>query len=140
MPICPKARVRYSPQGTDPEIGIIASIASADGMRNLAARHFRSENRPRHLPPCPAVLLGVIDKLALIGQHTRANHSGVMGMLRMRQSGKREVNGRFLSLQRGLQLQRRTRRNHCERFATAYREGCEGFLATPSFAPMIIQE
>jgi hypothetical protein len=83
----------------------------------------------------PAVLLGVIDKLALIGQHT-ATIGRVLGMFGF--ARWREVDtGRFVTPSR-TQLRDGCAANHCEAVAPSYRDGAEVFF--DPFPSLIIQD
>lgn len=83
----------------------------------------------------PAVLLGVIDKLALIGQHTAtiARVIGMFGFAKWRET----ATGRFVTPTR-MQLRDGPAAMHCEAVAPAYHDGAEVFC--DPFPSLIIQD
>lgn len=83
----------------------------------------------------PAVLLGVIDKLALIGQHP-ATINRVMGMFGLARWQERET-GRLVMPTRRM-LRDGPAANGCEPLAPAYEQGRDVFL--DSFPSLIIQD
>jgi hypothetical protein len=83
----------------------------------------------------PAVLLGVIDKLALIGQHP-ATINRVIGMFGLARWQERDT-GRFVMPTRKM-LKEGPAANNCEPLAPAYRNGREVFC--DPFPSLIIQD
>ena len=83
----------------------------------------------------PAVLLGVIDKLALIGQHpsTINRVMGMFGLARWQEKGS----GRFIMPSRK-QLKDGPEANECDTVAPAYQKGSEVFI--DPFPSLIIQD
>jgi hypothetical protein len=136
-PLCSQSTgLRRISAGTEEEIGIFCF--NAECRWNVATTRsplpFLIVDRDiyRH---APAVLLGVIDKLALIGQHpaTINRVMGMFGFARWRES----ATGRLLmpswpKLKEGPIL------NGCEALAPAYKEGREMFC--DPFPSLIIQD
>jgi hypothetical protein len=83
----------------------------------------------------PAVLLGVIDKLALIGQHP-ATINRVMSMFGLARWRERDT-GRFVMPSRKM-LKEGAAAHKCEPIAPAYQGGCEVFC--DPFPSLIIQD
>ena len=136
-PLCSQSTgLRRISAGTDDEIGIFCF--------NQACRwNLETDRSPlpfliidrdiyRH---APAVLLGVIDKLALIGQHpaTINRVMGMFGFARWRES----ATGRFV-MPSWPKLKEGPAVNHCEALAPAYKEGREIFY--DPFPSLIIQD
>lgn len=125
-PICSQSTgLRRIRTGTEIEIGIYC-FNSECRWNTATARSplpFLITDRDiyRH---APAVLLGVIDKLALIGQHTATigRVIGMFGLARWRET----ATGRFVTPSRQ-QLKDGFAANHCEAVAPSYRDGAEVF-------------
>jgi hypothetical protein len=136
-PLCLQSTgLRRISSGTEEEIGIFCF--NAECRWNVQTKRsplpFLIVDRDiyRH---APAVLLGVIDKLALIGQHP-ATINGVMGMFgfaRWQESGT----GRFVMPSRP-KLKEGPAVNNCEALAPAYKEGRDIFC--DPFPSLIIQD
>jgi hypothetical protein len=136
-PVCSQSTgLRRISSGNEDEIGIFCF--NADCRWNVETKRsplpFLIIDRDiyRH---APAVLLGVIDKLALIGQHpaTINRVMGMFGFARWREAGT----GRFVmpswpKLREGPAL------NNCEPLAPAYKDGREVFH--DPFPSLIIQD
>lgn len=139
-PTCPLCRrdtgLRRATSGTAEEISIVC-------FNKSCSWNLKTQNAPlpflivdrdiyRH---APAVLLGVIDKLALIGQHP-ATINRVMGMFGFARWRERDT-GRFVMPMRR-QLKDGPLASNCEPVAPAYHSGVEAF-ADP-FPSLIIQD
>ena len=83
----------------------------------------------------PAVLLGVIDKLALIGQHP-ATINRVLGMFGFARWRERDTGHFVMPLRR--QLKEGAAASNCEPVAPAYRDGIEVFF--DPFPSLVIQD
>jgi hypothetical protein len=136
-PVCSQTTgLRRIRTGTDPEIGIYCFNRecrwNADTGGSPLPFLITDRDIYRH---APAVLLGVIDKLALIGQHTATigRVMGMFGFARWRETST----GRFVTPSR-LQLRDGPAANHCEAVAPAYRDGAEVFC--DPFPSLIIQD
>ena len=136
-PLCSESTgLRRISSGTEDEIGI---FCFNEGCRwNIETKRsplpFLIIDRDiyRH---APAVLLGVIDKLALIGQHpaTINRVMGMFGFARWRESGTgRLVMPSWTKLREGPAV------NNCEALAPAYKQGREIFC--DPFPSLIIQD
>jgi hypothetical protein len=136
-PICTQStRLRRIRSGTEPEIGIYCFNRECKWNieTDKAPLPFLLTDRDiyRH---APSVLLGVIDKLALIGQHT-ATIGRVMGMFGF--ARWREIStGRFVTPSR-LKVREGPDLNGCEPVAPAYRGGVDVFC--DPFPSLIIQD
>ena len=139
-PHCPICRretgLRRATSGTAEEIAVLCFNESCTwnaGTHN-APLPFLIVDRDvyRH---APAVLLGVIDKLALIGQHP-ATINRVMGMFGFARWRERDT-GRFLMPSRNM-LKKGAGANNCQHVAPAYQSGAESFF--DPFPSLIIQD
>jgi hypothetical protein len=136
-PVCSQITgLRRIRTGTDPEIGIFCFNRDCGWNVETGGSPlpFLITDRDiyRH---APAVLLGVIDKLALIGQHT-ATIGRVIGMFGFARWRETET-GRFVTPSR-LQLRDGPAANHCEAVAPSYGHGAEVF--SDPFPSLIIQD
>jgi hypothetical protein len=136
-PLCSQSTgLRRVSTGTDDEIGIFCFNSGCrwNLETNRSPLPFLIIDRDiyRH---APAVLLGVIDKLALIGQHpaTINRVMGMFGFARWLES----ATGRFV-MPSWAKLREGPAVNHCEALAPAYKEGREIFC--DPFPSLIIQD
>jgi hypothetical protein len=136
-PICSQSTgLRRIRTGAEPEIGIYCFNRECqwNTNTNTSPLPFLITDRDiyRH---APAVILGVIDKLALIGQHTATigRVMGMFGFARWRETST----GRFVTPSR-MQLRDGPASSHCEPVAPAYRGGIEAFC--DPFPSLIIQD
>lgn len=140
VPSCPSCKndtgLRRITCKTDEEIGIFCFHEACTWNRatNSAPLPFLIVDRDiyRH---APAVLLGVIDKLALLGQHP-ATINRVMGMFGLARWRERHT-GRFVMPSRQM-LKNGPDANDCEPLAPAYQGGVEAF--SDPFPSLIIQD
>jgi hypothetical protein len=140
IPICPLCKqetgLRRMSFGTADEVGIVCF--SKECRWNVETKAsplpFLIVDRDiyRH---APAVLLGVIDKLALIGQHP-ATINRVMGMFGLARWQESDT-GRFVTPSRKM-LKEGPATNNCEPLAPAYQNGREVFC--DPFPSLIIQD
>jgi hypothetical protein len=139
-PRCPLCRretgLRRVTSGTSEEIAILCFNDSCvwNQQTSRAPLPFLIIDRDiyRH---APAVLLGVIDKLALIGQHP-ATINRVMGMFGFARWRERDT-GRFVMPSRTM-LKGGALASNCEPVAPAYSEGVDAFF--DPFPSLIIQD
>jgi len=136
-PLCSQSTgLRRISSGTDDEIGIFcfneACRWNVETKRSPLPFLIVDRDIYRH---APTVLLGVIDKLALIGQHpaTINRVMGMFGFARWRES----ATGRFVMPSRA-KLKEGPAVNNCEALAPAYKEGQEIFC--DPFPSLIIQD
>ena len=136
-PICDHATgLRRITTGGDPEIGIFCFNDSCGWNRTTGASQLPlliiDRDIYRH---APSILLGVIDKLALIGQHP-ATINRVMGMFGFARWRERK-SGRLVMPSRKM-LKDGAAANDCEELAPAYKAGAEIFF--DPFPSLIIQD
>jgi hypothetical protein len=136
-PLCSQSTgLRRISAGTEEEIGIFCFNEecrwNVETKRSPLPFLIVDRDIYRH---APAVLLGVIDKLALIGQHpaTINRVMGMFGFARWRES----ATGRFVMPSRA-KLKEGPAVNNCEPLAPAYAEGREIFC--DPFPSLIIQD
>ena len=136
-PLCSQSTgLRRVSAGTDDEIGIFCFNAECrwnlETERSPLPLLIVDRDIYRH---APAVLLGVIDKLALIGQHpaTINRVMGMFGFARWRES----ATGRFI-MPSWPKLKEGPAVNHCVALAPAYKEGQDIFC--DPFPSLIIQD
>lgn len=140
IPTCPLCNqdtgLRRTSSGTAEEIAIVCFNQDCRWNRETKASSlpFLIIDRDiyRH---APAVLLGVIDKLALIGQHP-ATINRVMGMFGLARWRERDT-GRLIMPTRRMLIEGAAA-NNCEPLAPAYKNGCEVFR--DPFPSLIIQD
>jgi hypothetical protein len=136
-PLCSQSTgLRRISSGTEDEIGIFCFNQTCrwnlETKRSPLPFLIIDKDIYRH---APAVLLGVIDKLALIGQHpaTINRVMGMFGFARWQESGTgRLVMPSWTKLREGPSL------NRCAAIAPAYKEGREIFC--DPFPSLIIQD
>ena len=136
-PLCKRdTGLRRITSGTAEEIGVFCfnDTCSWNLKTQAAPLPFLIVDRDiyRH---APAVLLGVIDKLALIGQHP-ATINRVMGMFGFARWRERDT-GHFLMPLRRM-LKAGPAASNCEPVAPAYHDGVEAF--SDPFPSLIIQD
>lgn len=140
IPVCPICKeetgLRRVSYGTGEEIATVCFNKSCAWNRETdgSALPFLIVDRDiyRH---APSVLLGVIDKLALIGQHP-ATINRVMSMFGLARWQERET-GRLVMPSRKM-LKEGPAANGCEPLAPAYKDGREVF--SDPFPSLIIQD